>query len=387
MKLSDLARIDVGYAFESNRFSDDPSNARLLRGANVGVVRPKWSDVRYWDVAKNPVDANLELKVGDIVVAMDACFTAQGELRASRLDFEDLPALLVQRVARLRARDSKSQGYLWSIVRSSGFAQAVHEQLTGSVITHISSSQLGDIEIDEVPAFAERYAIGSVLDALDDKTKSNHRLQSLLQKTVTTEYELITQNRDLVEYRSALDVVMGVAFSGDHFSRNGVGRPLIRIRDLKSFVPQTWTTETRADEVVIRAGDVVVGMDAEFRSTLWIGEDGLLNQRVCKFVPKPGVATAFAWCAIKPDLEYCERAKTGTTVIHLNRGDIERFSVPQLTVDEHQRFETVTEPMLRRLVAAGLENMQLVSLKEVLLPELLSGRLRVKDAESMMENV
>jgi type I restriction enzyme S subunit len=33
------------------------------------------------------------------------------------------------------------------------------------------------------------------------------------------------------------------------------------------------------------------------------------------------------------------------------------------------------------------ENRRLSDLREALLPELLSGRLRVKDAESMMENV
>ena len=256
----------------------------------------------------------------------------------------------------------------------------------GTSVSTITGPDIANLEVPYPPMF-EQTAIADVLAALDDKIESNHRLQSLLERTIAAEYQLLTQNRDLVEYRSALDVVMGVAFAGDFFSPNGVGRPLIRIRDLKSFVPQTWTTETRTDEVVVRAGEVVVGMDAEFRSTLWIGNDGLLNQRVCKFVPKPGVATAFAWCAIKPDLEYCERAKTGTTVIHLNKSDIERFSVPRLTVDEHQTFDAVTEPMLKRLVAAGIENMQIASLRNALLPELLSGRLRVRDAEAMMENV
>lgn len=238
-----------------------------------------------------------------------------------------------------------------------------------------------------LPSIEEQRAIAGVLGALDDKIESNRRLQLLLDAVIQAEFVRAANGSNLVHFGHSLDVVMGAPFGGDHFGGVGHGRPLIRIRDLKTFAPQTWTTESRADEVLVRAGDVVVGMDAEFRSTLWVGEVGLLNQRVCKCVPKAGVATAFAWYAIRSDLEFCERAKSGTTVIHLNKGDIDRFSVPELGPTEHQDFSDLTEPMLNRLVSAGLENLRLAALRDALLPELLSGRLRVKDAESVMENV
>jgi type I restriction enzyme S subunit len=256
----------------------------------------------------------------------------------------------------------------------------------GATMLNLNTEILSSVPL-VLPPLKEQLAIAEVLGAIDDKIESNHRLQLLLDAVIEAEYARVTNGSSLVHFSHSLHVVMGAPFGGDHFSGIGHGRPLIRIRDLKTFAPQTWTIESRADEVLVRAGDVVVGMDAEFRSTLWVGEVGLLNQRVCKFVPKAGVATAFAWHAIRSDLEYCERAKSGTTVIHLNKGDIDRFSVPELDSTGHQDFSDLTEPMLNRLVSAGLENLRLVALRDALLPELLSGRLRVKDAKSIMECV
>ena len=151
--------------------------------------------------------------------------------------------------------------------------------------------------------------------------------------------------------------------------------------------PQTWTTETRLDETTVSVGDVLVGMDAEFRSTLWLGDPGVLNQRLCRFVPKVDVSVAFAWFAIRPDLEYNERAKSGTTVIHLNKADINRFTVPLLSIDEHRRLQERTDSLIQRLVSAGRESRQIASLRDALLPELLSGRLRVREAEKVIEEV
>jgi type I restriction enzyme S subunit len=184
-----------------------------------------------------------------------------------------------------------------------------------------------------------------------------------------------------------LELDTGAPFRGESFSEPGSGRPLIRIRDLKSFEPQIWTMEQREDEHVVHPGDVLVGMDAEFRSVIWCGPPGVLNQRVCRFRPRAGVARVFALLAIREDLEFCERAKSGTTVIHLNKADIERFEVPNLSVREHESLSRETEPMLERFVAASRESRELSRLRDALIPELLSGRLRVTEAEELAEVV
>jgi len=379
-----LADIKVGHAFASASFSRDPKFVRLLRGTNVGTGRPNWSDTQHWDVDTLPVDEDLYLRVDDVVIAMDASFTSSGVLRASRILGDDLPALLVQRVARIRPKKGNDGDFLWYLVRSEQFSKAITAQQTGSVISHISAAQIGSVELD-VPEYSTQMAIAEVLRALDDKIESNRRILETAKRLITAEYQYVVSSIDDEPYGVRLDVQMGAPFKGEYFSEIGYGRPLIRIRDLKTFSSQVWTTESRADEFGIVPGDILVGMDAEFRSTIWLGDAGVLNQRMCRFVPRKGVSRSFAWLAIRPELEYCERAKSGTTVIHLNKGDIDRFRVPRLSDEQHGELSMATEPVFDRLVVAGREISSLSGLRDALLPELLAGRLQVRDAEKVVE--
>jgi len=139
---------------------------------------------------------------------------------------------------------------------------------------------------------------------------------------------------------------------------------------------------------VIQPGDIVVGMDAEFRATLWLGRESVLNQRVCSFRGQPGVGRAFVITSIEPELAFQEQAKTGTTVIHLNKADIDSFVVPDLTALEHHKLALETEPLIDFAVARAIESGVLAATRDTLLPELLSGRIRVLEArEAVVEAV
>lgn len=254
----------------------------------------------------------------------------------------------------------------------------------GSGVPTLNRNHLTSVDV-LLPPLAEQRAIAGVLGALDDKIESNRRILETATRLIAAEFQWIVDSVDDEPYGVRLEVQMGAPFNGEHFSEVGQGRPLIRIRDLKTSTSQVWTTENRADETVIKPGDILVGMDAEFRSTIWLGDVGVLNQRMCRFVGKKGVSRSFAWLAIQPELEYCERAKSGTTVIHLNKSDIDRFRVPSLSDEQHVELSIVTEPIFDRLVVAGREITSLSSLRDALLPELLSGRLRIRDAEKVVE--
>ena len=131
-----------------------------------------------------------------------------------------------------------------------------------------------------LPGIDEQRAIADVLGVLDEKIESNRRISEAIASVIEAEYSAATAGAGAAPASRWLDVHMGSPFAGDRFEQPGVGRPLIRIRDLKTFEPQVWTSEHREDEKVVQPGDVLVGMDAEFRSTLWLSVAGVLNQRV-----------------------------------------------------------------------------------------------------------
>jgi type I restriction enzyme S subunit len=266
-------------------------------------------------------------------------------------------------------------------------ADWLHRRDTGSTLPNLNTQNLGELPV-LLPPLHEQRSIAEMLEALDLKIDNCVRIGKRSDDLISALFQAAIRDNG-VQMRPLFDVVdfdFGEPFKGEYFNSSKEGRPLIRIRDLKSFESQIWTTEQRRREVVVASGDVLVGMDAEFRPTAWLGQPGVLNQRVCR---ARGITfdPAFVREALKEPLLEIERHKTGTTVIHLNKQDLEDVRVPVPSLDALEVFEGVAGPLYRRRVACAQEARVLGELRDTLLPSLLSGRLRVRDEALVVDAV
>lgn len=235
-----------------------------------------------------------------------------------------------------------------------------------------------------LPPGAEQIAIGEVLGALDDKIAANRSVVNAADNCIRVHVSArLAKPRRLW---GALDISFGEAFKGGLFSSPGEGRALVRIRDLKSQKCQVWTTESRPKELVVRPGDLLVGMDAEFRPTRWSGPEGVLNQRVLA-ASSDKYGPAIAREMLVEPLRRIERSKTGTTVIHLNKRDLVAEEVFVPADPEIPALRALVDPMWDRAVAAEQESVRLAAARDELLPLLMSGKITVKDAEKTVEEV
>jgi type I restriction enzyme S subunit len=135
-----------GYAFPSAEFSHDPDDVRLLRGVNVSTGFTRWDDVVYWP----PTDVDryraYQLREGDIVFGMDRPWVGEG-IRVAEIGKGDLPSLLLQRVARLRAKAGLAQRYLKLILSSPQFLAHFEPILTGVSVPHVSPEQILEFRV------------------------------------------------------------------------------------------------------------------------------------------------------------------------------------------------------------------------------------------------
>jgi type I restriction enzyme S subunit len=287
----------------------------------------------------------------------------------------------------------------------------------------------GRLNTDEVKALSvllpplhEQQAIACVLQTLDDKIDLSRRMSSTLEtmaralfkswfvdfdpvrakaegrdpglpkpladlfpdRLVDSELGEIPEGWVVSTVYQVADVVYGAPFSSSLFNDQQEGWPLIRIRDLASESPSVWTVESHPNAHNVRPGDIVVGMDGEFRAHLWGGTESWLNQRVCTFVPKVGRSAAFVRNAIASPLAHVEATETATTVIHLGKGDIDLFKVVVPAHRVADVFNRVCQPWYDRVVLAKQQSRNLNSFRDTLLPKLISGELRVKDGEKII---
>lgn len=177
------------------------------------------------------------------------------------------------------------------------------------------------------------------------------------------------------------NIIYGAPFASKLFNTDGLGKPIIRIRDLKEQTFVTFTTEEHPKGHLIQPGDIVVGMDGEFRPYIWGNEPAWLNQRVCIFESNRPRGKAFVLYTIKPLLNKIEQTQVATTVIHIGKKDFDAFEIvlpDEATLDS---FDSITAPMVEKIVNNSLQNKRLAVLRDTLLPKLMSGELDVSKIE------
>jgi type I restriction enzyme S subunit len=181
------------------------------------------------------------------------------------------------------------------------------------------------------------------------------------------------------------DVRYGAPFASKLFNTEGNGLPLVRIRDLRDEASGVWTPETHPKGTKVAPGDIVVGMDGEFRAYLWGGEVAWMNQRICMFKPANGHSAPFVKSVIAAPLAHVEATATATTVIHLGKGDIDRFRLIVPPDSVARAFGAICQPLYDRIVTAKQTMRSLVALRDTLLPRLVSGKLRLPEARAQVE--
>ncbi len=177
------------------------------------------------------------------------------------------------------------------------------------------------------------------------------------------------------------NIIYGAPFKSKQFNTDGVGTPIIRIRDLKDQQFATYTTEIHLKGYLLQPGDIVVGMDGEFRPYIWGNDGAWLNQRVCVFENKRPNGKAFLYFTIKPLLYGIEQTQVATTVIHIGKKDFDAFEITLPDVSTLDDFDALTTPMMRVIVSNCFENKRLAALRDILLPKLMSGEIDVSDIQ------
>lgn len=180
------ADIFPGFAFKSDRFTDDPGDVALIKGENVQQGFIDWKASKYWPVADADSFKKYELRVGDIVIAMDRPWVTAG-LKWAYITARDPRCLLVQRVSRLRARAGLSQTYLRCLVSSRYFSDYIQPIVTGVNVPHISGKQIGSFKIP-LPPLPIQMKIAAILSAYDELIENNNRRIAIVEELTENIY-------------------------------------------------------------------------------------------------------------------------------------------------------------------------------------------------------
>lgn len=154
-----LADLQVGFAFKSSDYTDDSDGVRLCRGTNVLPGEIDWTDLARWPKERVSQFSSFELRVGDVVIAMDRPWISSG-FKVAQISESDVPSLLVQRVARLRAKQETDRAFLFAIATSTEFSR--HLKPTETTVPHISPIEIRQY-VAPMPSERERASFSAAI--------------------------------------------------------------------------------------------------------------------------------------------------------------------------------------------------------------------------------
>ena len=128
-----------GYPFKSEQYVDEGVN--ICGGLIIMPQNIKWEECMHWNSTEGYED--YLLNENDIVIALDRPWISNG-FKIAKVDAEHLPALLIQRTARVRAIDM-NQEYLYYCFINGRFES--HSNVTGSLVPHISAKDIRSFEV------------------------------------------------------------------------------------------------------------------------------------------------------------------------------------------------------------------------------------------------
>lgn len=421
--LGDHCDLLTGFAFKSAEFRNgNDGDVRLARGDNVKEGRFEWGEKEKRWASVTPDLERYLLRKGDILLGMDGSKVGKNWVEVSE---SDLPCLLVQRVCCFRAKPTLHQKLLRYFVSGKTFKSYIDAVKTGTSIPHISMGQIRNFMIPLIP-MPDQKAIAHILGTLDDKIELNQKMHKTLEDIAKAIFKSWFVDYDPVRAKAEgrptglpaeisdlfpdalVDSEIGEIPAGWKVSpldeigifKNGLALqkyppldgserlPVVKIAQLRKG--STVGDDTYASGVpegfVIDDGDFVFSWSGTLMAKYWVGGRGALNQHLFKVEGKTQPLWMVAgWVEhFMPEFQSIAASKA-TTMGHIQREHLRQALCIIPSTDVVDGCSAIITPIVERCILAQQESKVLTELRDTLLPKLISGELRIPDAEKFLE--
>ncbi|HLA80509.1 MAG TPA: restriction endonuclease subunit S [Thermoleophilia bacterium] len=355
--------------------------------------------------------------------AGDVVFSYETRLGEAALVPAGLRCCLGRRMGLLRPRlDRVDPRFLLYTYLGPRFQETLRSRtIHGSTVDRIPLIEMGSFPIEISQDIAEQRAIAHILGTLDDKIELNRRMNETLEAMARALFKSWFADFDPVRAKAegcdpALpkpladlfpdafeDSALGQIPKGwgvrglDEIARflNGLalqkypatdGRalPVIKIAQVRAGTSEG-ADAACADldpEYIVDDGDVLFSWSGSLECVLWSGGRGALNQHLFK-VTSTEYPKWLCYLGIHQHLADFRHIAAGkaTTMGHIQRHHLSdaRLAIPSSPL--LKVIDSTMAPLIEALWRRRVESRTLAALRDTLLPKLISGEIRVKDAE------
>lgn len=353
----------------------------FLRSQNVRVGRLDFDGLKYISRDFHEKLSKSSLQANDIVIVRT------GTPGAAALVPEDLGDLNCSDIVIARPDHGVDPWFLCYAINATA-REYVRAHTVGAVQQHFNVASARSLQLG-LPSLSSQRVIAAVLRALDDKIAVNQRIATTsddLRHLMISKY-LAEQDsaESMFPLSSIAQFINGRAFTKD---ATGAGRMVIRIAELNSGPGGSTVYNDLGvpERHLARPGEVLFAWSGSLTVARWFRPEAIVNQHIFKVVPNPGIPSWLAFELTKLKMEEFRRiaADKATTMGHIQRRHLDE---PVMVPNESDlpQLDAKLGPLWDRALVAEQESLTIAQLRDTLLPKLMSGQLRVRDAEKVVE--
>lgn len=372
MQIREVASFQNGYAFKSKDFVQDGKYKIIkIKELKNGKVR-FFDDSASVDFDDEKIIEKYSVKNGDILFAL----TGDPVNKNNPLSWvgrvsvyeDDQLALINQRVCRLIPNEGLNAKYIYYYFRVFNNFYALASIAKGSASQANISTK--DIEMMEVtlPQLKTQNKIVSVLDSMEEKISQNNRINENLEQQAQAIFDgmfpCLSNGVNTIG-----DIITPKRGKG-LLSKNAVfGHVPVVAGGLE---PSTYhnIANTVAPVLTISASGANAGYVSLWNMPIWSSDSSFIDSSMTDDV-------YFWYVLLKKRQEEIYDAQTGSAQPHIYPKHIAAMPLSNLNFDDVRNYTATVTPAFEMIGHNKEENARLISIRDTLLPKLMSGELDV----------
>ena len=425
--LGDLIDIKHGFAFEGKFIHEEPHGDVLLTPGNFALGGGfKGDKLKYYD---GPVLEEFVLRKGDLLVTMTDLSKQSDTLGYPALipsSPEGKRYLHNQRLGKIFLREPTEidATYIYYVMCGAEYRHEVLASATGTTVKHTSPDRIKQFRI-LLPPLPEQRAIAQILGSLDDKIDLNRRMNETLEAMARALFKSWFVDFDPVRAKMegrdpGLSQGIGDLFPGQ---LDNAGKPegwahgtLFEVADSpkrgispadvaedtpyiglehmpqRSIALMKWegAGKVTSNKSQFKRGEFLFGkLRTYFHKVGCAPVDGICSTDIVVVIPKAPDWAAYTLCCLSSNefVDYTDQTSTGTKMPRTSWKTMEQYKICLPSKQVLCVFQSIAQPLIERIIANIHENRTCAQTRDLLLPKLISGNIRIREVERVVEEV
>lgn len=311
-------------------------------------------------------------------------------------------------------KDKVDAEYLYRFLTQdsvTNYLQAIGETST-STYPSIKPSDIGNLDI-KLPTLQEQKAIAKVLSDLDEKIETNNKINRTLEEMaqaifkqwfvdfefpneegkpykssggemVESELGMIPKGWNIKKLSELADMKNGVNYSRE---QEGIEVRVVNVRDFDGSLlvndvklDSIFLSDKQIEIYKLKKYDTVIVRSAKPGETLLVNDNNtkVYSGFTIRIRGNDYKKKIYIFYCVRNSIRQLENSSNGTIFKNLNQQLLGKLNIIDPSAKELEEYNNFINPIIEKIYRLNKENEKLISIRDTLIPKLMSGEIRVQ---------